>query len=269
MRRYVDIGGVVLHAEHRPAAQGAAEALPVVFVNALGTDFRMWDRVVAALDGRFTTLRHDKQGHGLSGLAPGERVMADYADDVARLMRHFGVARAVVAGDSIGGAIAQTLALTAPDMVAGLFLLDTAPRFGTAEVWAERIATVRGQGVAALADGVMERWFPAEMRQRYPAEVAGWRTMVARTDAAGYAAACGALSRFDVSAAIGGLALPVFVGVGSADASTPPAVVEALAAAIPSATFHVFDGVGHLPPVECPGAVAAQLTAFVDRCAGA
>lgn len=262
MRRYVEIGGVVLHVEHRPAADRPT----VVFINALGTDFRMWDRVVAALDGRFATLRHDKQGHGLSGLAPGARDMTDYAADVAGLMRHFGIARAVIAGDSIGGAIAQTLALSAPEVVAGLFLLDTAPRFGTPETWAERIATVRTHGVAALADGVMERWFPAEMRQHHPAEVAGWRTMVARTDAEGYAAACGALSRFDVSAALGRLALPVFVGVGGADGSTPPATVEALAAAIPGASFHVFDGVGHLPPVECPGAVAAQLTGFVERC---
>ncbi|MBP0575855.1 alpha/beta fold hydrolase, partial [Mycobacterium tuberculosis] len=78
-------------------------------------------------------LRHDKQGHGLSGLKSGARSMADYAADVAGLMRHFGIARAIVAGDSIGGAIAQTLALAEPDLVAGLFLLDTSTRFATPE----------------------------------------------------------------------------------------------------------------------------------------
>jgi 3-oxoadipate enol-lactonase len=270
MRRFVEIGGAVLHVEHRPAREGAAEDWPAtVFVNALGTDFRMWDRVVAALDGRLATLRHDKQGHGLSGLVAGDRSIADYAADVAALMRHFGLGKAVIAGDSIGGAIAQMLALHEPDLVAGLFLLDTAPRFGTPESWAERIATVKEKGVGALADGVMERWFPAATRATMPAEVAGWRTMLARTAPEGYAAACGALSRFDLSGRLADIAVPVFVGVGSGDGSTPPDVVAALAAAIPGATFHVFDGVGHLPPVECPGAVAAQLIAFAERCAAA
>lgn len=264
MRRFVDIGGVVLHAEHRPAP----ERPTVVMINALGTDFRMWDRVVAALDGRLGTLRHDKQGHGLSGLRPGDRAIADYAADVAALMAHFGVAKAIIAGDSIGGAIAQTLALTRPELVAGLFLLDTAPRFGTPEVWAGRIATIRAGGVEAIADPTMERWFPAETRAAHAAEVRGWRTMVARTDAEGYIAACGALARFDISSEIGRLALPVFVGGGDGDGSTPPDVVAALAAAIPGASYHVFEGVGHLPPIECPGAVATQLIAFADRLDG-
>jgi pimeloyl-ACP methyl ester carboxylesterase len=89
--------------------------------------------------------------------------------------------------------------------------------------------------------------------------------MVARTDAEGYIAACGALARFDISSEIGRLALPVFVGGGDGDGSTPPDVVAALAAAIPGASYHVFEGVGHLPPIECPGAVATQLIAFAAR----
>jgi 3-oxoadipate enol-lactonase len=262
MRRFVEIGGTVLHAEYRPAPGRPA----LVLINALGTDFRMWDRLVTALEGRFAVLRHDKQGHGLSGLAAGERTIADYAADVAALMAHFGVGEAIVAGDSIGGAIAQTLALARPDLVAGLVLLDTLPRFGTPEIWAGRIAELRAGGVAALADAVVARWFPPEARAAHAAEVAGWRTMVARTDPDGYAAACGALARFDLSAEVGRLRLPVFVGVGGADGSTPPDAVAALAAAIPAAEFHVFDGVGHLPPVECPGAVAARIIAFAARC---
>lgn len=239
--------------------RGPADGPTVVFLNSLGTDLRVWDAVVSRLPAGLRLLRMDKRGHGLSALSPASRTVEAHAADAAAVLDRFDVRAALVVGLSIGGMIAQILAVSRPDLVRGLLLLDTAHRIGTAETWHARIEAVREGGLEAIADGVMARWFSASRHRDDPEVVAAWRTLLARMPAEGYVAACEALRDADLAAVSPRVAAPTRFAVGSADLATPPDLVREAAALVPGASFAVIDGPGHLPPVEAPDAVAAMI----------
>src|SRR6056297_2219876 len=127
---------------HHAVAPGTGRA--VVFVNSLGTDFRIWDAVVDALPGDTALLLSDKRGHGLStGRAAS---IAALAQDVATLMEHHGLRDAVICGVSVGGMIAQSLAVARPDLVHSVVLSNTGLRIGDAALWNGRISSVLTDG---------------------------------------------------------------------------------------------------------------------------
>lgn len=238
---------------------GKADGPTVVFANSLGTDLHLWDEVVARLPD-MRAIRFDKSGHGLSDLCPTPG-MEDYVGDAAALMEAEAKGPVVFVGLSIGGMIAQALAARRPDLVRGLVLSNTAPRMGTAESWAARIEAVRHAGTASIADAVMERWFAPVFHGR--PELALWRNMLARSDDAGYIAACEVLAATDLAESTARLDLPVMVLAGAQDGASPPDLVAALARTIRGAQLHVLPDVGHLPPVEAPEAMAQLLRDFV------
>lgn len=233
----------------------------VLFVNSLGTDLRIWDAVLSLLPPGLRLARFDKRGHGLSDLGGATRI-EDLADDAAALIDRLG-GPAIVVGVSIGGLIAQSLAARRPDLVAALVLSNTAARIGTPATWQVRIDQVEGPGLAAIADGVMERWFAPDFRAT--PGLAIWRNMLVRTPPEGYVACCRALAEADLTEAARSLACPTLVVAGSEDGATPPDLVEGTARLIPGARFAVIPGAGHLPMIEAPGALAALLTPFLGE----
>ena len=240
-------GGVIHFADEGPRA-----AQPIVFINSLGTDFRIWDEVAEPLTENGRVIRYDKRGHGLSELSAGPAVMADYATDLAALLDGLEAPAAIVVGLSIGGMIAQELYRLRPDLVAALVLCDTAHRIGTLEFWAARIGAVEAGGLESIADGVMERWFTRSFRENRPAQLAGWRAMMTRTPQAGYLTACGALRNADLTDAARLIRVPTLCVVGEEDGSTPVALVRELSNLIPGAKFEIIAGAGHIPCVEQP-----------------
>lgn len=239
------------------------DGAPIVFLNSLGTDLRMWDAVIARLPACGPALRMDKRGHGLSATAPRGYGIPDLAQDVLAAMDHSGLSRATLVGCSIGGLIAQHVALMAPERIGGLVLSNTAPKLGTAEVWRARIEGVRARGMAGMADEILPRWFGPDTLAA--PEAALWRTMLARTDADGYVATCEAIAAADITDRVTGIDRPALVIGGRHDLTTPPETVEALAAALPWADLTVFERSGHLPAIEEPEAFARAVTQFIER----
>ena len=193
---------------------GDPDGPPVVFANSLGTDLRVWEPVLPYLPAGFRYIRYDKRGHGLSDSVPGPWRIEDLADDLAGLLDRLGVRSAAVVGLSVGGLIAQALAARRPDLVRVLVLSGTAPKIGTAEAWADRIAAVESQGIAAIADAILERWFSPRFRAEEPA-LALWRNMLTRSPVAGYVATCGAIRDADLTESTRTLRLPTLAMVGS------------------------------------------------------
>lgn len=255
------IDGIAFHY----ALEGPAGAPVLVFANSLGTDFRIWDGVVAQLAGRFRTLRYDKRGHGLSGLGNAPMTIPRLAADLDALMAHAGIETALVCGLSIGGLIAQQLVRDKPSRVRGLVLCDTAARIGAPDMWQARIDAIAAGGLESLADAVMERWFAPGFRATRTAELAAWRNMLVRTPAAGYAGACAAIRDADLTADAARIAVPTLVVCGADDGATPPAVVKALADGIPGARYREIPEAGHLPCVEQPDALAGHMLAFFEE----
>jgi 3-oxoadipate enol-lactonase len=247
------------------AVTGDPDGLPVVFANSLGTDFRVWDKLLPLLPPGLKVIRYDMRGHGLSDVPDGDYWMGDLVADAAGLMDALRLRGVVFIGLSIGGAVAQGLAAERPDLLRAVVLSNTAAKIGTEATWRNRIATVRAGGIAAIADGVLEKWFTRRFRTERPDELAAWRHMLTRTPLDGYIGCCAALAGTDLRESTAALRLPVLAVAGSDDGSTPPDLVREMAGTIPGARFEIIRGAGHIPCIEAPEALAAVIRGFLDE----
>jgi 3-oxoadipate enol-lactonase len=261
--RFIQANGLVIHY----LAEGPEALPPLVFINPLGCDLRVWSEVATILKPDFRFVCYDKRGHGLSESGPDRCEIADYARDLAALLDALGIGRAAIVGMSIGGVIAQEIARQRPDLVAALVLCGTAAKIGTDESWDERIAAVERGGIESVADAVHERWFTPEFRVERAAEFAGVRAMLTRTPKQGYLSACGALKRADLRPFAGLIEAPTLCLVGDQDGSTLVALVRQTAGLIKGSRFEIIDGAGHLTNVEKPAAVARLIAEHVTRTA--
>lgn len=246
---------------HLNARKGSGPAL--VFVNSLGTDLRMWDAVIQRLPKEWTCLRMDKRGHGLSDTAREPYTLSDLATDVIAAMDSADIARGVIVGCSVGGMIAQHIALMAPDRVVALVLSNTASKLGEPQSWRDRTGGILKSGMAPMADAILPRWFGPGMFKRPEADL--WRNLLIRTDAQGYIATCEAIAQANVTPRLNRILQPALVIGGGHDQVTPPDTVEALAANLPRADFAMFENSGHLPAIEEPAAFAEVLSRYVER----
>ncbi|SMH34553.1 3-oxoadipate enol-lactonase [Azospirillum agricola] len=260
---FIDAGGITVHYD----LTGPADAPVLLFANSIGTSFHIWDAMVPKLSGSYRVLRYDMRGHGLTQATPvtGDAGygMDTLADDAAALLDALGIARAHVCGLSIGGMMAQRLAVKAPQRVNGLILCDTAGLIGPPSVWTDRIAAIRARGMAGIADGVMARWFTERFRAERPAQVRGYAAMLGRTTEDGYVGCAMAIRHADLRAANAGITAPTLVVVGDQDLATPPALARELAASIPGARFTLLPDAAHIPCVERPDELAALIDGFL------
>ncbi len=252
--------GIVLHY----ADDGSNEGPVLVFSNSLGTDFRIWDRVVALLPDSLRIIRYDKRGHGLSTCTEAPYSIDDHTRDLASLLDGLGIAKAVIVGLSVGGMIGQALAGARPDLVKGLVLCDTAHKIGPPEIWQTRIDAIREGGIASLAEAILGRWFSEDFRRQRPEELEVWRSMLCRTPAEGYIGTAEAIRDADLTAVAKGLTVPTTCLVGSEDGATPPALVKSTADLI-GADFHEIKGAGHLPCIEAPREMVDAIVGFLKK----
>ncbi|MBU1175906.1 MAG: 3-oxoadipate enol-lactonase [Alphaproteobacteria bacterium] len=258
---FVRINGVLLHYRLHGPANGPA----LVLANSLGTDARIWDDFIDLMSGHHRILSYDKRGHGLSDTPEGDYALADHLEDLVGLLDHAGMQKPAVMGVSVGGLIAQGLAIAHPERVTALVLCDTAPRLGEATAWNDRIASVRAYGMEAISQSIMERWFSAGLFRQAPDALAGWRNLFVRTDPDGYCRTCATLRDTDLTAEIGDIACPTLVVCGGEDLSTPPDMVHASTAAIPGARFALIADAGHIPSIEQPQKLAELVTTFLKE----
>ena len=158
--RMADLGDLRLQYQ----LDGDPEGSPLVLIHALGTDLRLWDKLVPLLPRGLRILRFSLRGHGLSDAPPAPYAMGALVRDAERLMDHLRITDAVIVGLSIGGMIAQGLAVKRLDLVRGLVLSNTAAKIGTTEIWHDRIARIEAGGIEAVADATMDRWFAPAFR---------------------------------------------------------------------------------------------------------
>jgi 3-oxoadipate enol-lactonase len=255
----VELGGIGVHF----ADEGPRDGAPVVFANSLGTDLRLWDALLPLLPAGLRLIRYDKRGHGLTDAPAAPYAMGQLVSDAERLLDHLGVRDAVFVGLSIGGLIAQGLAVKRMDQMRAMVISNTAAKIGTAGMWQDRIDGVKAGGIESLADAVMERWFSKSFRAT--PELAAWRNMLVRQPAEGYMGCSAAIAGTDFFNPTSGLTLPTMAIAGSEDGATPPDLVRETADLVKGSRFHLIRGAGHLPCVEKPGEYAEVLTAFLKE----
>lgn len=252
-----DLGDVKLNYR----VDGAADGAPLVFANSLGTNLHLWDAVLPHLPNGLRIIRYDKRGHGQSSVPPAPYSMGALIRDAEALLDHLKVRDCVFVGLSIGGMIAQGLAVKRMDQIRALVLSNTAAKIATPAVWQDRIDAVRRGGIEALADATMERWFSRDFRAAQ--DHLPWRDMMVSQPLDGYLGCCAAIAGTDFYTPTSGLRLPTLGIAGSADGSTPPDLVRETVNLIPGSRFELIRRAGHLPCVEKPAEYAAILTRFL------
>jgi 3-oxoadipate enol-lactonase len=256
---FARIKGVTLHYR----ISGPPAGSPLVLVNSLGTDARIWDDFIAIVAGRYRVMSYDKRGHGLSDAVSGPYRLEDHLDDLFGLAHLVGFDSFALAGVSVGGLIAQGAAARHRARIRALVLCDTAAKIGTASFWDDRISAVMAGGTIGIADSIMERWFSPAFRRERLAELAGWRNMLVRTDRAGYASTCLTLRDTDLTPETATIDIPCLVVAGEHDLSTPPDLVRATAELIKGSRFEIIRHASHIPSIEQPVVLAALVTDFL------
>lgn len=235
---------------------------PLVLIHALGTDLTLWDDLIPLLPPALRLLRMDLRGHGRSDIPPPPYAMGTLIRDVERLMDHYALKDAVILGVSLGGLIAQGLAIKRLDLVRGLILSNTATRIGTPDLWSRRIAEVQSGGLAPYAPGAMERMFGRLWREADA--MPRIRQTLLDTDPDGWTGCASAIAGTDFYTPTAGLTLPTLAIAGALDGTTPPDLVRETADLIRGSRFALMRRSGHLPMVDAPDAYAALVAEFLD-----
>ncbi len=239
---------------------GPEGAPVVVFSNSIGTTIEMWDAQACALSGRYRVLRYDTRGHARSPVVDQPAGIETLADDLAGLLDALGIARAHVVGLSLGGMTAQAFAAARPDRVHGLVLMATSAYLP--QGWAERAALVRKQGMGAIVDAVMARWFTPAYQHAPLAEALRERFL--QIDPRGYAVCCGAIGAMDLRPSNASIRAPTLIVAGADDPATPPAMSEDICSRIPDAELVVLPRAAHILAIERAERVNTLLAGFLD-----
>ena len=231
---------------------GIKQAPVVVLSHSLACSMVMWRPQLELLESRFRVLRYDTRGHGGTDAPPRSYTLAQLVDDAIGILDGLDIERVHWVGLSMGGMIGQGLALSHPGRLISLVLADTAAIIPdeAQPVWQERIDVVRNEGLQAVAESTLERWFtPNYLKQKLP-EVDQIRQQILATAVAGYIGCSEAIRRLNYLDQLAAIQTPTLVMVGADDTGTPVAASEAMHAHIKGSNLAVIPAAAHLSNIE-------------------
>ena len=233
------------------AFDGPTNAPIVMLSHCFCADHRFWDPHLPACAG-FRVLRYDTRGHGDSGRPPGPYSLEMLADDVIGLLDVLGIGEVYFAGVSMGGMIGQTVALSHPERLASLALINTTSVYSSAPriAWRERAEAVVRDGIASVHDGLMRRWFTDEAIASGNAGYLYMTDVVHRFSPESFDAITAAMCQLDTTKRLGEISAPTLVVAAPDDPGVPPELSQLLARDIPHATLHWLTPARHLANLE-------------------
>jgi 3-oxoadipate enol-lactonase len=236
----------------------------------IANDHTLWSSAAARLADDFRVLRIDMRGHGGSDAPPAPYSLTDLVDDVLGLWHALGVRRSVLAGLGLGGVVAVETALREPQSIMALVPVscraELVPAY--AAIWPPMIEAAKREGVQAIAQPTVERWFSADYRATHPDVIAAMRAAILRTSLDGYLGCVQALLELDWAHRLDELRMPVLYVSGELDtAGAPPAVMQALADRTRGSGHVVLPGATHICVVCNPDAFVRELRSFLARVA--
>ena len=244
--------------------EGRADRPVIVLSHSLGLDHTMWDPQMAGLLTCARVLRYDVRGHGASDAPPGDYTVEQLGNDALTLLERLGLARVSWCGLSLGGIVGQWLAVHAPDRLSAMVLANTSPRIADPAGMEARRQTVLREGMAAIRDTVMTRFFGRVLLDANPPRVASARETLLATNPTGYAGCCAALRDFDGTADLKRIHVRTLVISGDQDESMPwESHGAVLTGAIPHATT-VRLATAHLSNLGLPRTFTRTVLEFVE-----
>jgi 3-oxoadipate enol-lactonase/4-carboxymuconolactone decarboxylase len=223
----------------------------------------MWDQQASALAPHFFILRYDTRGHGATEVIPGDYSIEMLANDAVALLDALGIDRFAWCGLSLGGMIGQHIAAKTPERVTNLILANTSPRVADPALMETRRRTTLEQGMAAIAEMAMQRFFTAESLSKNPPAVASTTRILLATNPTGYAGCCAAIRDMDHRPLLRTIRCPTLIITGDHDVSTPLiGHGDVLAREIPNARAERLPA-AHLSNLERPRSFTAALARFL------
>ena len=255
-----EVNGTTLHYRLDGPEAGAV----IMLSNSLASTLHMWDPQIPSLTGAgFRVLRYDSRGHGQSAAPAGPYSMDLLADDAIALLDFLGIERVHFCGLSKGGMVGQNLGTRFGGRLISLILCDTAAHLPTRQMWDERIATVRAQGMVGFADATIDRWITKPGQQRLAEEVAEVRKMIVGTPVEGFCACSEAIRDMDQREAIRKIATPTLVIVGEHDPGTPVEAAKFIHGQVDGSRLVIISEAAHLCNIEQPERFNEALLGFL------
>lgn len=236
-----------------------------MLLHGLADSHDLWRHQRAVLAKRHDVVAIDLPGHGGSPAIVGPISLAAMADAVAASIDQLGVRRPVVVGLSMGGGVAQALAIGRPDLVGALVLVSTSSEFppATRDRFLRRAERAEREGMAAVVDETVLRWFTVSFMAEHPEEVARTRATVLATDPASFAAASRANADRRLTSGLSSIACPVLFVGGAQDPADPERALAIYRRELPALRWQIVPDASHLVPVERPAIFATHLTDFI------
>lgn len=244
--------GIDLNYEWSQANEPDAESAPVIVLsNSLSSNLSMWDSQIAALlDLGFRVLRYDSRGHGKSGAPDLPYTIEMLTDDVLGLIDALDLESVHFCGLSMGGMVGQCLASKYPERLKSLTLCATAAYLNVPGIWDERRELVKEQGMAAVLEATLERWFTSSAVDTIPDALQLVREGILSTPPHGYGNSCIAIRDMDQRESIKSIRIPTMIIAGEKDPSTPVEAAREITNAIEGSKLEIIPGAQHLLNIE-------------------
>jgi 3-oxoadipate enol-lactonase len=238
---------------------------PLLLIHGVGGDSSSWDAIADRLESRFDVVAMDLRGHGRSDLIRHPIEIDDLARDAIQVLDACGIARCAVAGLSLGGAVAQALALDHPERVSQLALVVTVcGRTPDERARAlERIEFLKRNGIAAIAESNRRRWFTDAFLEAHSDVVERRVAQLEACDPESYLHAFTLFCTTDLADRLPKIRVPTLIVTGEHDVAATPRMARLMGERIAASEVHVLPGLRHSLLIEAPGQVAALLQAFL------
>jgi 3-oxoadipate enol-lactonase len=232
---------------------GREDAPWLMLSNSLATNLSMWDEQAAALGRDFRILRYDQRGHGGTEAPAGGYTFELLIADVVALLDALAIKRTHFLGLSMGGVTALGLALDHADRIDRAIVCDSpcASSPEASKLWHERIAVAKEQGMEALAEPTVKRWFPPDIYATNPPYLDKVRGMIRTTPANGFIGCSTALADHDYRSRAGSVTRPMLFLVGEKDGANPPPMRQ-MHSALPGSKYVELAGAGHISNLDRP-----------------
>ena len=239
----------------------------VTMSHSLACNLHMWDDQMSALTGTYKVLRYDTRGHGHSSAPSGEYTLDELADDAKALLDALNIKQTHWVGLSMGGMIGQTFALKYPGVFSSMVLADTSSRRppDAAKMWGDRIRIAQEQGMEALVESTLARWFTEPYRASRKDVMKRIGNDIRNPPAAGYIGCSLAISRIDLLDRLDEIKCPVLIMVGDQDHGTPPEMAHAIHEKLPGSELKIISSAAHLSNIEQAQVFNEALLWFLGR----
>ena len=236
----------------------------LTLLHTLATDRSLWSGQVVELAQYFNLLLIDMRGHGDSAAAEPPYSIAGLGDDVVAIWDTLDIRASSVAGLSIGGMIALSLAAEQPErviaMIAGGCRAQTSDQFRA--MWSARRTLLTEGGLSAVIDATIPTWFPPESLEAKPALSKRVAEMIGKTSIAGYIGATQALEELDLFDRLPAISAPCLLLVGDKDGPHPGEMAK-MKEQIAHSDLTTITGAGHLPNLDQPEQFMAAIMPFL------